>query len=571
MNVYKKTYLQDLPKNAEVKDKNGVPTATWVGKGGKKKTAEVVVSESGTQKVRLNRKTYMVRFRGPDGIVVEKSTGCKSKEVALAKGTQLMPEAEKIHAGILTEEEIELARWRHAELEPEIINYRAYQEQKGNAPERIETTDGYLKEAASSCSWQTLGDLNPDRLRMHLEDLKATGTGAGTLNQRIATWVAFGNWLAGKRMQGNRPNWNGDRKLPKNPFDGFGKYDDRVDCRRKRRALTPQELEKLVEVAESRPLINARTFTSGPRKGEIGAKVSEKTEQKMKRLGRERALIYKTLVLTGLRKNELASLTVGQCHLNGGYPCIELHAADEKNRQGSQIPIRSDLADELRSWIADLAVEAGFKNRTSCDSGECGYSGESVSSISDKVLFYVPSGLVKILNRDMGMAGIPKVDDRGYTVDVHALRHSFGTLMSASNVAPRVAQAAMRHSDISLTMNVYTDPRQLQIRSAVESLPVFVDADYESETDEVVESGAENMFPKVLPDSCCEGEIETIVSEFDDKEGETEEAVEGEKPRENVVSPELSLVGMTGFEPATSTPPELHWKSAKPSMPYFIG
>ena len=43
---------------------------------------------------------------------------------------------------------------------------------------------------------------------------------------------------------------------------------------------------------------------------------------KLERLGRERALIYKTLVLTGLRKGELASLTVGQLALDAPMPFV---------------------------------------------------------------------------------------------------------------------------------------------------------------------------------------------------------------------------------------------------------
>lgn len=39
----------------------------------------------------------------------------------------------------------------------------------------------------------------------------------------------------------------------------------------------------------------------------------------LEQLGRERALIYKTLLLTGLRKGELASLTVGQLNLDAEY------------------------------------------------------------------------------------------------------------------------------------------------------------------------------------------------------------------------------------------------------------
>jgi len=89
----------------------------------------------------------------------------------------------------------------------------------------------------------------------------------------------------------------------------------------------------------------------------------------------------------------------------------------------------------------------------------------------DAPLFTVPKGLVRILDRDLLLAGIPKVDERGRTVDVHALRHTFGTMLSAAGVAPRTAQAAMRHSSIDLTMNVYTDPKLLNVAGAMEALP----------------------------------------------------------------------------------------------------
>jgi integrase len=72
-------------------------------------------------------------------------------------------------------------------------------------------------------------------------------------------------------------------------------------------------------------------------------------------------------------------------------------------------------------------------------------------------LFDVPEKLSKILSRDLRLAGIPKRGDRGRTLDVHALRHTFGTLMSMGGIAPRTAHAAMRNSKIDLTMSVYTD------------------------------------------------------------------------------------------------------------------
>ena len=124
-----------------------------------------------------------------------------------------------------------------------------------------------------------------------------------------------------------------------------------------------------------------------------------------------------------------------------------LEAANEKNRSGSTLPIRADLADELRQWITERRLTPSSR------------------------LFNVPAGLLRILDRDLKAAGIPKRDERGRTIDVHALRHTFATWLSSAGVPPRTAQSALRHSDIRLTMNTYTDPSLLAVREALDRLP----------------------------------------------------------------------------------------------------
>lgn len=44
-------------------------------------------------------------------------------------------------------------------------------------------------------------------------------------------------------------------------------------------------------------------------------------------------------------------------------------------------------------------------------------------------------------------------------------------LLVRAGVAPRVAQAALRNSDVRLTMQVYTDPKLLDIDAALAVLP----------------------------------------------------------------------------------------------------
>ncbi len=89
----------------------------------------------------------------------------------------------------------------------------------------------------------------------------------------------------------------------------------------------------------------------------------------------------------------------------------------------------------------------------------------------DELLCAVPPNLIRSFNLDLGATGIALQDERGRTVDLPALRHTFGTHLSKNGVPPRTAQAAMRHSSLDLTMNVYADPTLLDVAGAMEALP----------------------------------------------------------------------------------------------------
>ena len=212
---------------------------------------------------------------------------------------------------------------------------------------------------------------------------------------------------------------------------------------------------------------------------------------RQERLGIERALAYKVAVTTGLRRGELASLTVGQLDLDSDFPHVRLNAADEKNREGNSIPLRRDVADELREWVASLS---------GCGAGSANVLAFRRDAVPVELpasmrLLTIPKAFCRILDRDLKAAGIPKRDDRDRTIDVHALRHTFGTMLSKSGVSSRVAQAAMRHSSIDLTMNVYTDPRLLDVQGAVESLPSMSVTSNPTENRQRMAAGAENFTP----------------------------------------------------------------------------
>ncbi|HEX8914193.1 MAG TPA: hypothetical protein VF796_17725 [Humisphaera sp.] len=78
-----------------------------------------------------------------------------------------------------------------------------------------------------------------------------------------------------------------------------------------------------------------------------------------------------------------------------------------------------------------------------------------------------------VANPFTGIGNVDERADRGLTVDVHAMRTTFGTPLSRGGVSLRTAQAAMRHSKPELTANVYTDPRLLDVAGALAALPLL--------------------------------------------------------------------------------------------------
>jgi hypothetical protein len=165
--------------------------------------------------------------------------------------------------------------------------------------------------------------------------------------------------------------------------------------------------------------------------------------------------------------NELRTLTTDNLYLDDRQPCIVLNSVNEKNLQGSTLPLRADLAADLRAWLDDRDKPTADRNTIRMHQPTKPAKREA----GGKRLFTIPAALVKILYRDLDAAGIERRDDRGRRIDVHALRGTFATMLSTSGVSPRTAQAAMRHSTINLTMNTYTDPRLLDVAGALDGLP----------------------------------------------------------------------------------------------------
>lgn len=486
--VYRKQYTMPVPRGAEVVEQDGRRIARWRLRNGQLRSGEVVDCQDGKLRVRGQSKLYMARYRDGAGQVVEVATNCKDVVAARAVLASLERRAELIKAGVLSAAEGLAAEHADQPLSRHLDTYERHLRAKGGEPRRIGMLRRRIERLAKECRFAKLSRMTVGAIERWLFEQAEHGTAAATRNSYREAVVGFANWC--RRTH----------RLTSNPFIDLPRADQNADRRHQRRALTEQELLRLLTVARLRPLAeygraitksdaaNADVGTAGagrsPRSratwkrepltfDDLDAAVERAREAladnpdlivRLERTGRERALMYKTLVLTGLRKGELASLTVGQLEFDGPVAYAILNPADEKNRQGSSIPLRADLAAELQSWIAEQlgALQSQAREHGRPIPGRLP---------ANAPLFDVPTGLTRVLDRDLAVAGIAKRDERNRVVDVHALRVTFGTHLCAAGVPLRTAQAAMRHSKPELTANIYTDPKLLDVAGAIAALP----------------------------------------------------------------------------------------------------
>ncbi len=451
--VFRPTFTKPIPQDAELVEKNGERFARFR-VNGRMRTVRVTTGDDDAPRLLVESTAYTAKYRDHNGRLVKRSTGCRDEANARRRLSEWESEVERVRAGVLSPADADMSQHTRTPLESHFTAFDTRQQARGTDPKYRENTLRALRTVAAECSFAILADVKPEPVERWLVARTEAGASARTRNLARESWLVFLNWC----IETGR--------LATNPLTGLSKANVKADPRRQRRPLAEDELDRLLAVAVTRPTTAKLAINRGKRKGQAGAKLSDSTRAALERSGRERALLYKALVLTGLRKGELASISVGQVRLDGDPPHFTLAAADEKARRGALVPLRDDLACDLREWLALRLTEARDNARR---------EGKPVPEAlpAETPLFSVPLHLVRNLRKDLVAAGIPVRDGNGCVVDVHALRHTFGTMLARGGVASRVTQELMRHSDPRLTANVYTHLRMTDTRAALDALPAL--------------------------------------------------------------------------------------------------
>ena len=181
-------------------------------------------------------------------------------------------------------------------LDTHVKDWREAMQHKQFADRYIKCVVNIVTRCAEYSSWKTLMDMTREGLTEYLAFLSAKGRAPDTLNHQTRALKAFANWLLD------------ENRLAVNPFTRYPMLNPETDRRKKRRALTEEELHMLLKAAE------AGVFTKGL-------------------TGHERMLIYSLAVETGFRWGEIRSLTISAFSLDSENPSVTLEAKDAKNRR----------------------------------------------------------------------------------------------------------------------------------------------------------------------------------------------------------------------------------------------
>jgi integrase len=250
-------------------------------------------------------------------------------------------------------------------------------------------------------------------------------------------------------------------RMRTNPLMQVAKLNAKTDRLHVRRALSDEELTRLISVASDGPAWIWREGNS--KDGE------EYCLETLTITGPDRAMLYRLAAETGLRAGELASLTPASFDLvDLDVATVKVQAAYSKHRRDDLVPLRADFAQAVAIFIEGRP--------------------RSVR------LFNVPSRTADMLKADLLRARrawleeaktpqerktredssfASSTDGSGHVVDFHALRHTFITRLARSGVTPAVAKSLARHSTITLTMDHYTHTLIGDERAALNMLPAI--------------------------------------------------------------------------------------------------
>jgi integrase/recombinase XerD len=307
---------------------------------------------------------------------------------------------------------------------------------KGNTEKHSKMVAGRARALVAGCGFRFWSEISASRVQQYLADLrtgteKVPGISIQTSNFYLQAIKQFCRWMVK------------ERRSSQSPLEHLAAQNVSTDRRHDRRALTVEELRWLLTV----------TRQGGVRRGMSAY---------------ERFLVYQLAVTTGLRANEIRSLTRASFNLDAQPATVTVEAGYSKRRRKDVLPLRPDMVELLQPHLATKLNDAtafpmpGEEHVARMFRGDLAVAREAWLKAAA-----TPQEHCEHEKSDF----LSYRDENGLVADFHALRHTFVSNLANSGVHPKVAQQLARHSTITLTMDRYTHSLWEDQADAIMRLP----------------------------------------------------------------------------------------------------
>jgi len=324
---------------------------------------------------------------------LEQENGFRSRDEAAVRLRDAKREVKEELAGIRTSQ----IKQNEIPLSEHLDDFQKSLEDRDVSDRQVRLVAGRLRSAFDACHFRLLSDLQVASFQAHLARQREAGKSQQTLKHLVRHAKQFSNYLLE------------EERVEAAPFQKL-RPPKVTERKHQRRALASMECDRIREAAR------------------VGQSMFEIS-------GCDREALYLMALNTGFRASELSRLVVSDLKLDHEYPHVSLSASNTKNREEARIPIRAaDVVQFLKRWVKGKPRNAKLWPGNWASSRKAG----------------------KMLQRDLKEAGIP-YDVDGRKADFHALRYTFITNLIKAEVSPAYVQRLARHSDVNLTLRVYTD------------------------------------------------------------------------------------------------------------------
>jgi len=386
------------------------------------------------KKIKTESKKWWGQYRDAHGTLKRVPLAC-NKNVAQQMIAEIVARVEREKAGIVDSTVVEMKR----PIAQHIADFEKHQKSKNNTPNYVREIVKKVKRFVEHCRWRNVSQIKADDVEGFLHDLREKeGLSIETSNHYLRGLKTFVHWLVARN------------RLTRDPLLEVKTLNSQTDRRHDRRALSAQELTRLLDAAETGPPAWGLT-------------------------GPDRAMLYTLAAYTGFRKGELGSLTLRSFRLDSEPCTVTIQAAYSKHRREDVQVMHPDLVAKFKEWIAHKDVgpnEILFPiSRKTCGTERDGAAFLTVDLGAARTFWIAEAETEAEEKRRLASDFLTYKNFDGRFADFHCLRHTFITNLGRAKVSPKTAQTLARHSDISLTMNIYSHIAEDEQIEAINALP----------------------------------------------------------------------------------------------------